>query len=65
MPPFTYRWASNASVSIYGFSRPGTNATLPQWRLMREDHAGTFLDFPDGRDTFEYSWELRESYVYL
>lgn len=62
--PMTTRFASNASVSFYGFAKPGTNATLPNWRIIREDHAGTFTDFPDGSTEFEFIWDNRELETY-
>lgn len=57
--PLTMRFSSNASVSFYGFANPGTNASLPNWRIMRQNHAGTFIDFPNGSTEFEFIWDER------
>lgn len=50
--PLAVQNATNASLTLYGFAKPGTNATLPNWRIMAEDINGNVL-FADGDDEFD------------
>jgi hypothetical protein len=63
--PLATRFSSNASVSFYGFARPGITVGASYWRIMRASHDGTFLDFADGNDLFDNQWTDRENLVYL
>lgn len=63
--PLATRFASNASVAFYGFARPGVSTGASYWRIMRQSHDGTFVDFADGDDLFDNLWSNRENLVYL
>lgn len=63
--PSAYRFASNASLAYYGFAAPGSPTDEGLWRIMRMDHANTFLDFADGDDKFDNVWDDRESLTYV
>lgn len=48
--------ATNASLTIYGFSKFGVNATEPLWRILAEDANGNLLA-ADGNDSFDNTFE--------
>ena len=54
--PFKTAVATNASLTIYGFTKFGVNATEPYWRIIAEDANGnTFA--ADGDDFFNNSFQ--------
>lgn len=57
------RVATNASLTFIGHAAPGTNATLPQWRIKAFTQINSGL-FAEGSDNFDKVWDLRESYLY-
>jgi hypothetical protein len=64
IPPVCFQQATNASLTFYGTSNPGTNATLPQWRIMAEDTNGN-ITFAQGNDQFINMWSTFATYSYF
>ena len=56
MTPMAVRQATNASLTIYGFAKPGVNSTEPYWRIMAEDVNGN-ITFATGSESFTNSFQ--------
>lgn len=61
--PLTSRQATNASLSLYGFAKPGSATSAALWRIMVEDSTGNIF-FADGDDYFDNVWDNRNALSY-
>lgn len=55
--------ATNASLTFYGFTKPGSATSDALWRIIAEDALGN-TSFADGNDLFDNVWDNRGTYVY-
>lgn len=63
-----YMLIDEISTTLYyiGWSKNGTNAGKPIWRIKKIWKAGTVwhFGFPNGDEDFKYTWNIRPTYIY-